>query len=133
MAADTTHLGSEAAAGKALVVEDVDTLSAGEDSFVNEVAETAEIKSAEADADKEDLDSIALDAFAPDEQVVSSELAATEKMFDEANTLIEEPISPAVKSGPTAAEPVKICPACDRPLLLKEDRFGKYWYCSGHP
>ena len=31
------------------------------------------------------------------------------------------------------AAPGKPCPDCGRVLLLKEDRFGKYWYCSGHP
>ncbi|HCC55050.1 MAG TPA: hypothetical protein DEQ20_09055 [Desulfobulbaceae bacterium] len=134
LAADTPHLGSETAAGKASEVEDVDALSAGEDSFVNDVVETVEIKSVEVDADKEYLNSMALDEFATDEQIVSSELAAArEKMFAEADTLSEELISPAVKAESMAADPVKICPACDRPLLLKEDRFGKYWYCSGHP
>jgi len=29
--------------------------------------------------------------------------------------------------------PKRDCPECGRPLLLKEDRFGKYWSCSGHP
>jgi ssDNA-binding Zn-finger/Zn-ribbon topoisomerase 1 len=39
-----------------------------------------------------------------------------------------------VEAGPAgAAELVKACPDCGRVLWLKEDRFGKYWYCSGHP
>ncbi len=46
---------------------------------------------------------------------------------------------PAVSAQPAMEEsqrehaPAKDCPDCGRPLLLKEDRFGKYWFCSGHP
>ncbi|MFZ5776433.1 MAG: DNA topoisomerase [Thermodesulfobacteriota bacterium] len=32
-----------------------------------------------------------------------------------------------------AGAPARECPECGRPLLLKQDRFGKFWYCSGHP
>jgi ssDNA-binding Zn-finger/Zn-ribbon topoisomerase 1 len=76
-----------------------------------------------------------------EEQAVSPEqAAATEKMFAEAATSLDEPapaaaelLSPAVEPGPLVVESAKACPDCGRPLLLKEDRFGKYWYCSGHP
>lgn len=40
------------------------------------------------------------------------------------------PPQPAVMEEKT---PAKDCPDCGRVLLLKEDRFGKFWYCSGHP
>jgi len=83
---------------------------------------------------EEDQEPIALEESAVTEQVASPELsAATEKMFAEAATSIDEPTPPAAGVSPAATEPVKACPDCGRPLLLKEDRFGKYWYCSGHP
>lgn len=45
--------------------------------------------------------------------------------------------SPAVSRADLPATvvpgPQRDCPECGRPLLLKEDRFGKYWSCSGHP
>ncbi len=65
---------------------------------------------------------------------------AAEKIFAEAQ--VEEETSlkdPAQQEAPeaitpaTAKGPTKDCPDCARPMLLKEDRFGKYWYCSGHP
>jgi ssDNA-binding Zn-finger/Zn-ribbon topoisomerase 1 len=90
--------------------------------------------------DKEEYQApIVLEEPVPAEQAVTPELAAaTEKMFAEAATTVDEPpstveVSPAAEPKPTAAEPAKACPDCSRPLLLKEDRFGKYWYCSGHP
>lgn len=122
--------------------EAAQAVSAQEDDSASGVAETGEIKSEEVDFGKEeDQEPIALDEAAAAEQIASPELAAaTEKMFAEAATTMEEPappaakeLSPAVQSGPAAAEPVKACPDCGRVLLLKEDRFGKYWYCSGHP
>lgn len=126
------NLDNEVAAGQAAAVEGVDVLPVGEGSLVNDVVETGELKSIEVDSDKVDLEAMVLGESASDE-TVSPELAiATEKMFAEAATLIDAP-SPALPSGSAAAEPAKMCPACSRPLLLKEDRFGKYWYCSGHP
>ncbi|HSR36416.1 MAG TPA: type I DNA topoisomerase, partial [Desulfurivibrionaceae bacterium] len=44
-----------------------------------------------------------------------------------------EPPPVAGEAGTAVAGPTKPCPDCGRPLLLKEDRFGKYWFCSGHP
>jgi len=77
------------------------------------------------------------------EQGVSPELAAaTEKMFAEAATSTDETAPQAAEAdvslaagpaAPAVVESGKPCPDCGRPLLLKEDRFGKYWYCSGHP
>lgn len=75
-------------------------------------------------------------------EAASPELAAaTARMFAEAATSMDEPapsatkegIAPAVAAGPAVSEPGKPCPDCGRPLWLKEDRFGKYWSCSGHP
>ena len=122
--------------------EAAQALPAGED-IASGGAETVEAQREEAGPGKEeDLEPIALDEAAAAEQVTSPELAAaTEKMFAEAATTMDEPISsvaepglsPVVEPGRAGAEPVKTCPDCGRPLLLKEDRFGKYWYCSGHP
>ena len=33
----------------------------------------------------------------------------------------------------SSIESERLCPKCAKPLLLKKDSFGKYWYCSGHP
>ncbi|MEW6593995.1 MAG: DNA topoisomerase [Thermodesulfobacteriota bacterium] len=44
---------------------------------------------------------------------------------------VPEPAAPAVETP--QAGPTRPCPDCGRPLLLKEDRFGKFWFCSGHP
>ena len=117
-------------------------VQAGEGDSASGGSETEEIEREEAGPGKEeDQEPLALDEPEAAEQVASPELAAaTEKMFAEAATFTDEPtppaagagISPVVEPGP-AAEPVKACPGCGRPLLLKEDRFGKYWYCSGHP
>ncbi|MFH1019652.1 MAG: type I DNA topoisomerase, partial [Pseudomonadota bacterium] len=113
-------------------------LQAGADDSASGAAEPVDGKSEEAGPGKEAQEPIALDESAAAEQVVSPELAAaTEKMFAEAATSMDEPVPPAappvVEPGPAGAEPAKICPDCGRVLLLKEDRFGKYWYCSGHP
>jgi DNA topoisomerase-1 len=119
--------------------ETAPVMQAGEEVASSE-AETVEPQREEfGPGEEEGQEPIALEESAAAEQVVTPELAAAaEKMFAEAATSIEEPpptagISPAVEPRPTAAEPVKTCPDCNRPLLLKEDRFGKYWYCSGHP
>ncbi|MGV1099860.1 DNA topoisomerase [Thiovibrio sp. JS02] len=74
-------------------------------------------------------------------QIPQSENAAVEAIFAEAPTSIaevaaveearEEPGQ--VREIPPAGVPGKPCPDCGRPLLLKEDRFGRFWYCSGHP
>jgi DNA topoisomerase IA/ssDNA-binding Zn-finger/Zn-ribbon topoisomerase 1 len=37
------------------------------------------------------------------------------------------------EATPDAGAPGKECPACGRPMLLKSDRFGKFWTCSGFP
>lgn len=125
---------------------------------LSEVAETNEVVSAAdsggetveaqidedtgSDVTEESLESIVLDDSAATEEVLSSELAAaTEKMFAEAEGAIDESFTPSagpetsslVEPAPAMSEPGKPCPDCGRPLLLKEDRFGKYWYCSGHP
>ena len=117
-------------------------LSAGEGDSAGGVGETAEVQGEGDEPGKEEQAPIVLDETVEEEPVVSSALAAaTEKMFAEAAATMDEPmlpaakggIYPAVESGPAGAEPAKACPDCGRPLLLKEDRFGKYWYCSGHP
>ncbi len=69
------------------------------------------------------------------ESAAASEEAASRELFAEAARAVEplmpEPPLPAPEVAP--AGPTKPCPDCGRPLLLKEDRFGKYWFCSGHP
>ncbi|MFA7346457.1 MAG: DNA topoisomerase [Desulfurivibrionaceae bacterium] len=106
-------------------------------------AETAASQGEEArPAEEEGQEPIVLEEPAA-EQGVSPELAAaTEKMFAEAEASMDESAAAAAPAdvppaagpaAPAAAEPGKPCPDCGRPLLLKEDRFGKYWYCSGHP
>lgn len=107
-----------------------------------ESAEAVEDRGEKEGAGKgEEQELLVPDEAAVAEQAVSPELAAaTEKMFAEAATSIDEPpppaageqSAPAVEPG-SVAEAGKPCPDCGRVLLLKEDRFGKYWYCSGHP
>ena len=118
------------------VEEPAQPLAAGEGEAAESGAATVEVQR------EEDQEPIALEEPAAMEQVASPELAAaTEKMFAEAPASMDEPLpsaagplSPAVEAGPAgAAELVKACPDCGRVLWLKEDRFGKYWYCSGHP
>ncbi len=125
------------------IEEVVQALPAEDDDSASGVAETAEPQSEERISGREeDQESLVLNEPAPVEEAVAPELAAaTEKMFAEAATFIDEPSPPSAGVGgapvegpvPAGAEPVKTCPDCGRPLLLKEDRFGKYWYCSGHP
>ncbi len=71
----------------------------------------------------------------PPETVAEPEEPVRQEVFaqvaKESAPLMPEPPSPAVELHP--AGPGKPCPDCGRPLLLKEDRFGKYWFCSGHP
>lgn len=43
------------------------------------------------------------------------------------------PFGRAESAAAVVPGPRRDCPECGRPLLLKEDRFGKYWSCSGHP
>jgi len=122
--------------------ETAQVLPARED-FASGGAEAVDLQREEAGPGKEeDQEPIVLEESGTTEQVASPELAAaTEKMFAEAATTIDEPTPPAaseggspiVGSGAAGAESAKACPDCNRPLLLKEDRFGKYWYCSGHP
>jgi DNA topoisomerase-1 len=60
---------------------------------------------------------------------------AAEKVFAETEIeedVVAEPVT-AGEVEPAAEVVTKDCPDCGRPMLLKEDRFGKYWYCSGHP
>ncbi|MDP2757820.1 MAG: DNA topoisomerase [Desulfurivibrionaceae bacterium] len=109
------------------------------------VAADAPVVQAEegASGGEEEQEPIVLEESGAAEEVVSPELAAaTEKMFAEAEAVMDEPMATAAKADvPPAAEPAapavaapgKPCPDCGRVLLLKEDRFGKYWYCSGHP
>lgn len=35
--------------------------------------------------------------------------------------------------APAEAPQGRSCPDCGRPLMLKSDRFGRYWVCSGYP
>lgn len=119
------------------------TVPAGEGGSASGGVEAGESEREEPGPGKEEAqEPIALDEPAAVEQIASPELAAaTEKIFAEAATSIEEPappaagagISPVVEPNGPAAESGKPCPDCGRVLLLKEDRFGKYWYCSGHP
>ncbi|OGQ87849.1 MAG: hypothetical protein A2512_06745 [Deltaproteobacteria bacterium RIFOXYD12_FULL_56_24] len=88
---------------------------------------------------------LALDEAAAAEEVESPELAAaTEEMFAEAaafessgdepgSSMMDPGLSVTRETSPALAAPVRMCPDCGRVLLLKEDRFGKYWSCSGHP
>lgn len=41
--------------------------------------------------------------------------------------------STGVPADIETVQPDKMCPDCGRPLLLKHDRFGEYWACSGYP
>jgi len=83
-----------------------------------------------------DLEVVPPPVMAPaPEPLTAPAAAATQELFAEAaragEIVASEPPAPAVES--LHAGPTKPCPDCGRPLLLKEDRFGKYWFCSGHP
>ncbi|MFA7383996.1 MAG: DNA topoisomerase [Desulfurivibrionaceae bacterium] len=93
---------------------------------------------------EEDQNFFALDESAAEQEKFPELAAATEEMFAEAAAFdtsgdeLESPtmdpeLSAARETSPALAGPVRMCPDCGRVLLLKEDRFGKYWYCSGHP
>jgi DNA topoisomerase IA/ssDNA-binding Zn-finger/Zn-ribbon topoisomerase 1 len=45
-------------------------------------------------------------------------------------TLQPAPVAEVAAGG---AAPGKACPVCGRLLLLKSDRFGRFWSCSGYP
>ena len=73
-------------------------------------------------------------AAQPAEQAaVSEELPAA----GEAEKIEEAASSPAdtvmTEKTLTADQPGKECPVCGRLLLLKSDRFGSFWSCSGYP
>jgi len=69
----------------------------------------------------------------------------------EQETVFEEPLPAAEESSqkaagripadapiidtqsPAEAQPGRSCPDCGRPLMLKSDRFGRYWVCSDYP
>ena len=79
-----------------------------------------------------------------EEEALAPELhAAVARMFAEATeSIVPEQTSKAASSPVEASAeeearvidgPARECPECGRPLLLKEDRFGRFWYCSGHP
>ena len=79
----------------------------------------------------------------PDEEIApvsGEEAAATEEMFAQAPVVEEEEPLVVAKEAATddamvaeQQKPGRDCPDCGRPLLLKDDRFGKYWSCSGYP
>lgn len=71
----------------------------------------------------------ALASVAEPEEPMRQEVFA--RMAQASAPVMPEPPPLAVETHP--AGPSKPCPDCGRPLLLKEDRFGKYWFCSGHP
>lgn len=57
-----------------------------------------------------------------------------------ADVLPEEPVEESAGKTAPVEEPavsgtmdIRECPQCGRPLLLKNDRYGQYWACSGYP
>jgi DNA topoisomerase IA/ssDNA-binding Zn-finger/Zn-ribbon topoisomerase 1 len=85
---------------------------------------------------------------------LAEEAAATdmaEAQEGQQAAVFEESHKPVEESGKKAAEVVlpadtaveaqtpaevqqgQACPDCGRPLVLKSDRFGRYWACSGYP
>lgn len=64
---------------------------------------------------------------------VVPEPVGQELFAEAAREVAPEPEPVAAAATLVTAGPTKPCPDCGRPLLLKEDRFGKYWFCSGHP
>ena len=90
-------------------------IAEGEEEIIPEAMEAAEISGAEGSEEAQEV----FDQ-PPEEQQPPAEAAAQ--------------LAAAEKGGEAESKvPTKLCPDCSRPLLLKEDRFGKYWYCSGHP
>lgn len=81
-------------------------------------------------------------------EAAAMDLAEVQETRQEA--VFEEPLLPAEASGrkpagvlppdtavaaqaPADLRQGRACPDCGRPLLLKSDRFGEYWACSGYP
>lgn len=76
-----------------------------------------------------------------EEELAAPEAAPAEEVSEEVQELFDE--APPEESAPPpepAAIPqeaeegeTKECSECGRSMLLKNDRFGKYWTCSGYP
>ncbi|MBU0908841.1 MAG: topoisomerase DNA-binding C4 zinc finger domain-containing protein, partial [Proteobacteria bacterium] len=83
---------------------------------------------------------------------VAEDAATDMPEFQEAEqeTVFEEPLPEPEESGQQAAEHIaadaaiaeqppaeglqgRPCPDCGKPLMLKSDRFGRYWVCSDYP
>lgn len=106
--------------------------------------ETGEGEGAAAPVGEEMLPGAEDESAGTGEDIVSGLAEDTEEIFAEAPSSLEEvdrrgegeAAEPPPVPGPAAPavdEESRECPDCGRPLLLKEDRFGKYWACSGYP
>ena len=95
---------------------------------VESMLQTAQIAAAE-----EMPAATAAQALPAEQAAVAEELpaaGAAEKIEEAASS----PADTAMTEMPLPADqPLKECPVCGRPLLLKSDRFGRFWSCSGYP
>ncbi len=116
----------------------------GEEEALAPVAPTGEEARGEPEGEKlPELKESAPEAEAETEVQASgaAEAAASAELFAQAPaTLVEaEPLAEAAgapepcREEADPREAARPCPDCGKPLLLREDRFGKYWSCSGHP
>jgi ssDNA-binding Zn-finger/Zn-ribbon topoisomerase 1 len=124
---------NEAASEEALL-----TLSAEEDEPAEGVGGTVEAPKAGSVPGLEEQAVAALAEPAPDPALVAEGIivgaAAPATSLAEPSSLSAESGIPAMLEPDLAGvESARVCPDCGRVLLLKEDRFGRYWHCSGHP
>ena len=47
--------------------------------------------------------------------------------------VVEPKVEPPVASLELSEVETKPCPECSRPMVIKDDRFGKFWACTGMP
>lgn len=127
------------------VAEDVCQEPPGEPEAVEEAGlEPVEAEAREAEAPAAESEEAPLVIEESGHEAVSQEEEQeSARLFAEAAEALPEagegkaevaPAAPmSAQAEPGRDMPGKDCPDCGRPLLLKEDRFGRYWYCSGHP
>ncbi len=112
------------------------------------IAEVASEEAAEPQAADAQIFAVEPETVPAEEEMIPEAMEGSEAVTieesEEAKQVFDQP--PEEHEVPAASEetfatqeesqekiPSKQCPDCGRPLLLKSDRFGKYWYCSGHP
>ncbi|MFH1216589.1 MAG: DNA topoisomerase [Pseudomonadota bacterium] len=98
---------------------------AGEDSSFLENAEVEESPAAETTA-------AAAMMTPPEAKEQEQSQEENEAVFSESPAGVDA-VGQDVTEPEAEGKSERICPACGRHLLLKSDRFGKYWACAGYP